>query len=82
MTADDTGILTSDRTKRKLTKLIDDTDIIWTTIEKQLVMFQGKELTLKISFNYVDDRSSPFRIRNILSLEDDRHIEIDSEYNK
>ncbi|KAJ6088416.1 hypothetical protein N7486_009677 [Penicillium sp. IBT 16267x] len=65
VTADDTVItvLTSDRTKRKLTKRFDDTDIIWTTIEKQLVMwsdvlFQGKELTLKISFNYVDDRHS------------------------
>ena len=65
VTADDTVItvLTSDRTKRKLTKRFDDTDIIWTTIEKQLVMwsdvlFRGKELTLKISFNYVDDRHS------------------------
>lgn len=65
MTADDTVIhvLTSDRTKRKLTKRFDDTDIIWTAIKKQLVMwsdvlFRGKKLTLKISFNYVDDRHS------------------------
>ncbi|KAJ5903873.1 hypothetical protein N7504_006256 [Penicillium tannophilum] len=65
VTADDTVItvLTSDRTKRKLTKRFDDTDIIWTAIEKQLVMWsdvlcRGKELTLKISFNYVDDHHS------------------------
>ncbi|KAJ5471943.1 hypothetical protein N7539_008512 [Penicillium diatomitis] len=65
VTADNTiiTVLTSDRTKRKLTKRFDDTDIIWTAIEKQLVMwsdvlFQGKELTLKISFNYIDDRHS------------------------
>lgn len=65
MTADDTVIpvFTSDRTKRKRTKRPHDTDIIWTGIEKQLVMwsdvlFRGKELTLKISFNYVDDRHS------------------------
>jgi hypothetical protein len=62
---DDTVIVasTSDRTKRKLTKRFDDTDIIWTAIEKQLLMWsdlfsRGKELTLKISFNYVDDRHS------------------------
>lgn len=56
-------VLTSDRTKRKLTKRFDDTDIIWTAIEKQLVIWsdvlcRGKELTLKISFNYVDDHHS------------------------
>lgn len=56
-------VLTSDRTKRKLTKRFNDTDIIWTAIEKQLVMwsdvlFRGKELTPKISFNYINDRRS------------------------
>lgn len=63
MRADDTVItvLTSHRTKRKLTKRLDDTDIIWTAVEKQLVVWsgvllRGKDLTLKISFNYVDDR--------------------------
>lgn len=63
VTADDTVVpgFTSDRTKRKLTKRFDDTDIIWTAIEKQLVMwsdvlFRGKEPTLKIILNYVDDR--------------------------
>jgi hypothetical protein len=65
VTADDTVItvLTSDRTNRKLMKRFDDTDIFWTAIEKQLLMwsdvlFRGKELALKISFNYVDDRHS------------------------
>jgi hypothetical protein len=40
VTDDDTVIivLTSDRTKRKLTKRFGDNDIIWTAIEKQLVM--------------------------------------------
>jgi hypothetical protein len=62
---DDTVIVasTSDRTKRKLTKRFDDTDITWSAIEKQLLMWselfsKGKELTLKISFNYVDDHRS------------------------
>lgn len=63
---DDTVIVasTSDRTKRKLTKRFEDTDINWTAIEKQLLMWtavfsRGKDLTLKISFNFVNDRSSP-----------------------
>ncbi|KAJ5977200.1 hypothetical protein N7501_000542 [Penicillium viridicatum] len=63
---DDTVIVasTSNRTKRKLTKRFEDTDISWTAIEKQLLMWsdvfsRGKELTLNISFNYLNDRSSP-----------------------
>jgi hypothetical protein len=62
---DDTVIVasTSDRTKRKLTKRFDDPYITWCAIEKQLLAWselfsKGKELTLKISFNYVDDRHS------------------------
>ncbi|KAJ5288292.1 hypothetical protein PENANT_c092G08765 [Penicillium antarcticum] len=62
---DDTVVVasTTDRTKRNLTKRFDDTDISWTAIEKQLLIWpefllRGKELTLKISFNYVDDRHS------------------------
>jgi hypothetical protein len=52
---DDTVIVasTTDRTKRKLTKRFDDTDISWAAIEKQLLIWsdlllRGKELTLKI----------------------------------
>jgi len=65
VTSDDTVIVvsTSDRTKCKLTKRFDDTDITWSAIEKQLLTWsdlfsKGKELRLKISFNFEDSHHS------------------------
>lgn len=65
MRLDDTVVVasTTDRTKRNLTKRFDDSDISWTAIEKLLLIWSDlllrvKELTLKISLNYVDNRHS------------------------
>ncbi|PSN61086.1 hypothetical protein BS50DRAFT_535093, partial [Corynespora cassiicola Philippines] len=59
--ADDTNVVISvnERSERDLTKRFDETEIDWSMVEKQLLMWgelfrAGKKLRVNLSFNYVD----------------------------
>jgi hypothetical protein len=63
--SEDTNVVVSvtERSQRDLTKRFDDTDVDWTVIERQLVVWgdwfrAGKKLRLNLSFNYVETSQS------------------------
>jgi hypothetical protein len=91
---DDTTVVVcvNDRSQRDLTKNFEKTDVDWTAIERQLLMWEnlflmGKELRLSITINYVEDcnnslaattdkRGNTSRTKRMLG---DRDAEIDAE---
>lgn len=67
--SDDTTVVVSinERSKRDLTKRFERTDIDWTAINRQLLMWeklrQDKNLRIAISINYIEDNNPPLSKR-------------------